>query len=83
MSEKVYQCWAIETGWRDIPEGVWSLFGIGYFSWPTAEQHHLQGCRTALFATRRLARLAAADKKEHAPHCKAVRVTVTIQKAKP
>ena len=78
---KVYKCWAIESGWRDHPKG--SLFGIGYFGWPTVEQYHLRGCRTALFATRRLARLAAAEKKEHAPHCKVVRVTVTIQKAAP
>ena len=49
---KRHFAWAVEAKlWPDKPM---TMLGIGWFDWP--KEAHVQGCRTALFSTRREAR---------------------------
>ncbi len=52
--------------------------GHGWFDW-LSDAPHVHGCRTALFATRREARLALPRLKRTFPKARVVRVRVTIQ----
>jgi hypothetical protein len=59
--EKRLDAWAVEAKlWPQKPP---VLLGVGWFGWPT--EPHLQGCRTALFRTRREARRYALDVTAH------------------
>ena len=69
------QVWAVKAKlWPDKPM---AMLGVGWFGWPT--EAHLQGCRIALFTTRREARVCANRvRAENGITASAVPVRITI-----
>jgi hypothetical protein len=82
MTIATFDAWAIETYPNDLVRHGF----LGRYIWfdgePPKIPHHMEGCRVALFTTRRQANKGLAVEKPYWPNARVVRVTVTIQPTK-
>jgi len=72
MAEFTRNAWAIEFRAEHM-----NFAGVGWFGWP--KESHLNGCRVALFTTRREARQHLPTVKRAFKRARVVPITLTIR----
>jgi len=84
MNERNFKAWAIDSNSKE-GHGYHGYLGRYYWQMPDSSQAipiHMEGCRIAMFTTRKIARESLKELKSHKyvafPKAKVVRISVSI-----